>query len=360
MSDRASAAVFAGVGQPFELRTFPVPVPRGVEVVVQVTACTLCGSDVHSVHGRRTVPTPSILGHEILGRIVAFGPDAKRHDFAGQPLQIGDRVTWAIVASCGNCFYCQRDLPQKCEYQTKYGHEPLRPGYELTGGLADHCWLAPGTAILHIPEELSDSVACPANCATATVAAAMRLAGDLKGRRVLIMGAGMLGVTATAWASAHHADEVICCDVDPSRLANAEAFGATRLTSPETLAAVVADCTSKHGVDITIELTGAPEAFETALPLSRLGASVILIGSVFPTRPTSLLLEQIVRRCLTLRGNHNYAAPDLQEAIAFLTQHHAEFPFDSLVARWFPLSDVASAFAVSPKEALRVGIRNDN
>ncbi len=358
MSDLATAAVFVGVDQPFEMRTFPVPTPHGTEVVVQVTACTLCGSDLHSVHGRRTVPMPTILGHEILGRIVAFGPDAARLDFAGQPLQIGDRITWSIVASCGNCFYCRRGLPQKCEHQTKYGHEPLRPGYELTGGLADHCWLAAGTAMLRIPDELPDSVACPANCATATVAAAMSLAGDLQDRRVLVMGAGMLGVTATAWARSHGAEQVICCDVNPDRLALAESFGATRLASPEELPGVVSACTSGRGVDITLELTGAPDAFELALPLSRLGGSVILIGSVFPTRPVPLLLEQVVRRCLTLRGNHNYAARDLQAAIEFLAKHQDEYPFAALVAEWFPLSRVAGAFAVSPKQALRVGIRN--
>lgn len=359
MSQLARAAVFVGAGQPFEMRDFSVPTPRGSEVVVQVTACTLCGSDLHSVHGRRAVPIPTILGHEILGRIIAFGPDALRHDQAGQPLRIGDRITWGIVASCGTCFYCLRGLTQKCEHQTKYGHESLRPGYELTGGLADHCLLSAGTAMVRIPDDLLDSVACPANCATATVAAAMAMAGDLQGRRVLLLGAGMLGVTAAAWAREHGAEQIICCDVDPARLAAAESFGATRLASPAELPHVVASSTGGYGVDLTIELTGAPEAFEAALPLSRLGGSIILIGSVFPSRPVPLLLEQIVRRCLTLRGNHNYAAQDLQAAIGFLAKHHRDYPFASLVAEWFPLADVAKAFAVSPTQALRVGVRTE-
>lgn len=356
MSEVATAAVFAGVGQPFEMRNFPVPIPVGSEVVVQVTACTLCGSDLHSVHGRRTVPTPTILGHEILGRIVAFGPDAPRHDFARQPLRLGDRVTWSIVANCGTCFYCLRDLPQKCERQTKYGHEPLRPGYELTGGLADHCLLVTGTAILRIPDELSDAIACPANCATATVAAAMSRAGDLTGRSILIMGAGMLGMTAAAWARVQGAGLIICCEIDPQRLKVAAAFGATHLTSPEELPGVISAVTSGHGVDVIMELTGAPEAFETVLPLSRMGGRVILIGSVYPTRPVPLLLEQVVRRCVTLVGIHNYTPKELQAAVDFLTQHHAEFPFASLVGEWFPLSELSRAIAVPGNRAFRVGI----
>ncbi len=168
------------------------------------------------------MPLPTILGHETLGLVAEFGPTAPRVDAAGRPLNVGDRVTWAIVAHCGDCFYCRRDLPQKCERQTKYGHEPTRPGGELTGGLAGHCLLAPGTSIFLVPEGLSDASACPANCAGATVAAAIEAAGPLDGARVLVIGSGMLGVTATAWSALSAPQHVIASDVDsrPARLAS--------------------------------------------------------------------------------------------------------------------------------------------
>ena len=360
METNSRAAIFHAVDQPLELRTIPWPTLQGSEYLIRITACTLCGSDLHSVHGRRKVPTPTVLGHEILGRIEAFGPAAPRTDFAGNALEIGDRVTWAIVASCGTCFYCQRGLSQKCEQQTKYGHEAVRPGYELTGGLADYCHLAPGTAIFRVPDDLPDAVACPANCATATVAGAMVLAGDLVGRTVLIMGAGMLGVTGMAWAKAHGAALVIGCDVDAERLRVAAAFGADRLVTPSELAEAVASCTTGHGVDIALEMTGSPEAFEAALPLTRMGGTIVLIGSVFPSRPVPLLLEQVVRRCLTLQGNHNYSPQDLQAALEFLARHHREFPFESLVTDWFPLTDVARAFEASSSRSLRIGIRESS
>ena len=105
---KATAAVFRGVGMPIELMNWPLPEPAAGGVLVEVVACTLCGSDLHSIHGRRTVPTPSVLGHEILGRIAAFGPGHGPVDRAGVPLAVGDRVTWAIVASCGACFFCER------------------------------------------------------------------------------------------------------------------------------------------------------------------------------------------------------------------------------------------------------------
>jgi alcohol dehydrogenase len=353
----AQAAVFHAPDTPLELREFPLPAPRVSEVLVEVIACTLCGSDLHSLHGRRNVPTPTVLGHEILGRVAAFGPLAPRRDAAGQPLEVGSRVTWSIVANCGDCFYCRRGLPQKCQRQTKYGHEPLCPGGELTGGLADHCLLAPGTAIFRVPDEISDATVCPANCATATIAAAIDAAGELKDRSVLIMGAGMLGVTATAWARSAGAEHVITCDLSPERLSLASAFGATHTCSPDAAASVVEAQTAGYGVDVAVELTGSPEAFEALLPLIRLGGRAIVIGSVFPSRPVPLLLEQLVRRCLTLRGIHNYAPQHLRAAIEFLASSR-EYPFETLVAEWHPLAAINDVVASSQtSRALRVGIR---
>jgi alcohol dehydrogenase len=322
-----------------------------------VIACTLCGSDLHSIHGRRSVPVPTILGHEILGRVVAFGPDAPRVDAANQPLGLRDRVTWAIVASCGDCFYCGHDLPQKCERAFKYGHEPLRPGRELSGGLADHCLLAPGTAIFRVPDEIPDAVACPASCATATVACALEAAGPIAGRVVLVLGAGMLGITSTAWSRALGACEVIVCDSNDDRLAVAVGFGATKTTSPTRVAEIVTEATGGRGVDIALELSGAPEAIEETLPLLRTGGTLVLVGSVYPTRPVPIAPERIVRGCITVRGVHNYAPRHLHAALMFLALH-PQYPFGTLVSSWRPLEELDDVVTSDPLPgALRFGIR---
>jgi alcohol dehydrogenase len=351
------AAVFTGPGLPLELREIPIPALREGEILVEVAACTICGSDLHSLEGRRSVPLPTILGHEILGRIAGFGPEAPQRDAAGRPLRPGDRVTWSLVASCGDCFYCGRSLPQKCERQTKYGHEPLRPGRELTGGLAGHCVLVPGTAIFHVPESLDDATACPANCATATVGAALEAAGPIAGTRVLVMGAGMLGVTTAAWARSLGAEGVIACDTSPGRLALAQAFGATRTSGPDDLADAVSADTGGHGVDVAFEMTGSPEAFEAMVPLLRLGGVAVLVGSVYPARPVPIALEQVVRRCLTLRGVHNYSPRHLQAALELL-EAQPRFPFAALVAGWRPLSELSQALdGAASSGGLRIGCR---
>ena len=267
-------------------------------------------------------------------------------------------MTWAIVASCGQCFACGRSLPQKCERKVKYGHEALAPRRELTGEVwrSIACW-HPGSAIFRVPDSLPDETACPANCATATVAGAIEAAGELTGRSVLIMGCGMLGVTAAAWARALGCSNVIVCDIDPDRRKLARSFCATAAVCPEELAACVSETTAGRGVDAAIEVTGSPDAFEQVYPLLRIGGTLVLVGATYPSRPVLLTMENVVRRCLTIRGLHNYAPRHLQSAIDFLAAH-PELPFPSLVSPWQPLEGVESAVARGlARDALRLGVR---
>src|SRR5262249_43588288 len=93
--------LFHGRDRPLELARFPVPQPRGAELLVRVVGCTLCSSDLHTQAGRRPAPTPTVLGHEVVGRIEAFGREAPPHDFRGKALTVGDRVSWSVAAGCG-------------------------------------------------------------------------------------------------------------------------------------------------------------------------------------------------------------------------------------------------------------------
>jgi alcohol dehydrogenase len=358
MTGQSLAAVFHGTASQIELQHLPTPVPRGAEILVRVESCTLCGSDLHSYEGRRKVPVPTILGHEIVGRIEAFGPDAVRSDAAGCSLEIGSRVVWGLVAACGECFYCQRDLSQKCLRSVKYGHESFRSGYELLGGLAEHCLLMPGTAIVRLPEDLSLNTISPSGCATATIAAALEPIDTLKDRTICITGAGLLGLTASAMACSRGASAVIVCDLHEERRARAKVFGATHCVTPDELPAVLKEVTGGHGADVGLEVSGAPAAFHTLWPQLRLGGSLILVGAVFPSEPISLAMEQIVRRNLTIRGIHNYGPRHLSQAVEFLQEIQQVYPFDSIVSQWFSLQNVAAALSEAMNPAnIRVGVK---
>lgn len=351
------AAIFHGAGRDLEMCRVACPQPRGDEVLVRVLGCTLCGSDLHTFDGRRETPLPTILGHEIVGEISCFGDSDARSDLAGRELRIGDRVTWSIVANCGSCFFCLRDLPQKCLASVKYGHEPVRPGRELLGGLAEHCLLAPGTAIVRLPDELPLSVACPASCATATISAAVAAVGNVQGRNVCLFGAGLLGLTACAMLRVAGAANIICVEVSESRRGRAMGFGATHVVAPDQLARTADATTERHGFDAVLELSGSPAAFESGFHSLRRGGTLVLVGSVFPTPPVAISPEQIVRRNLTIRGIHNYAPHDLLHAVEFLTNHHYDFPFAELVAEWFPLDAAAEAFTRSHDSSnIRIGV----
>lgn len=356
MSSLARAAVFLGANQPLQIQQGLVPSARPDEVVVETLGCTLCGSDVHSRFGRRKVATPTILGHEILGKVVSFGEGVPPVDARNVLLSIGDRVTWAIVANCGGCHYCHRELPQKCERAFKYGHEVHKPTHAWSGGLASHCVLVPHTSIFKVPAELDSRSVLPANCATATTAAALRAAGAIHDRIVLVMGAGMLGLTACAMASARGAAAVICCDVQPQRRELALAFGATAVTSPEELAVCVRQASSGYGADAVLEMSGATVAMASALEVLGIGGVLVEVGAVFPVAELHVLPENLVRRQWTLRGVHNYAPQDLSSALQFL-QENPQFPFASLVSAQYSLDEIDQAFTVAASgQHLRVAV----
>jgi putative phosphonate catabolism associated alcohol dehydrogenase len=236
-------------------------------------------------------------------------------------------VTWPVAVSCRSCFFCDDGLPQKCEALYKYGHARGLLG----GGLAEHVLLRPGTAVLRVPDGLSDRVVAPANCATATSAAVLRAAGELAGRSVLVLGAGMLGLAACAMAKAAGAS-VFVHDPEPACRERAAAFGASE-GEP-----------SPRGADVVLELAGVAASVRAALERVRIGGTVVLAGTVAPTPGIDLDPERIVRRMLTLRGVHNYHPRDLVTALDFLAGPGRALPFESLVGATFPLTRAEDAF----------------
>lgn len=348
-------AVFTGPGRSFHVETLSTTSLAPGEVLVRVRLCTLCGSDLHTFTGRRHGPTPCVLGHEMVGEVAEL--NGEKRDASGHPLAIGDRVTWAVADSCGACFFCTHDLPQKCESLKKYGHHAHNGGRGPSGGLATHCQLWPGTAVVTVPAAVPDEVAAPAMCATATVAAALRQAGQLHGGTVLILGAGMLGLNAAAMAASAGAT-VIVADTNSERLDTARRFGAKHTTTVAELPARLSEVTSGRGVDVVLELAGVSPSVETALRSARVGGTVVLVGSVFPVPAVAVNPETLVRRCLRIVGSHNYAPADLVAAMRFLAGAGSGFPFAELVARTLPLADVDEAFRLAEAEKpYRIGVR---
>lgn len=337
------------------LETLEVPPLQPGEALVRVLCCALCGSDIHTVRGRRTTAVPTVLGHEVTGTVEALPPgEPVLVDYFGQPVGEGDRITWSVVVSCGQCALCATGLPQKCKHLFKYGHERLLAGTAPSGGLSQLCVLRPATTVFRVPDNLSDAVVSSANCATATVAAALRACGSLEGASILIQGAGMLGLTAAAMAQTRGAARIFVTDPDPRRRLHAASFGASYVLdsseSSVSLADSIRDWTIGEGVDAAFEFSGNPEAVESGVPLLRTGGTYVLAGAVFPERPVALDVEQVVRGMLHIRGVHNYAPQDLGTALEFLEKSARLFPFESLITRSFPLCESNEAFMFADQE----------
>jgi threonine dehydrogenase-like Zn-dependent dehydrogenase len=203
-------------------------------------------------------------------------------------------------------------------------------------------------------------VAAPVNCAVATVAGGLRLAGDLAGKKVCIVGAGMLGMMAIAMAKSMNASSIIAMDIDPQRLGKAKRFGADRtleLSGKPTPAEILHHAGLGDGADMVFELSGGAASMELSLELLKIGGVAIWIGGTYPQRTTAVSGEKVIRKLLTIKGLHNYNAEDFMHAVYFVEQQHQAFPFSELVEREYELDDVNSAFEFAVKQKpIRVGI----
>lgn len=323
------AAVWAGTSD-IEVRTVPIPELAAGEVLVRIRLATVCGSDLHTVSGRRPAACPSVLGHEAVGEVIGVGPGAK--------VQVGQRIIWSVTVACGTCARCRTGRSAKCQTVRKVGHEPFDGDWPLSGSYAAHVVLPRGTAIAAVPETLPDAVAAPAACATATVMATLEAAGDLSGRRVLIGGAGMLGLTAVA-ACAEAGAEVQVIDRNADRMTLATRFGGRPADG--------------NPVDVAIDYTGSSAAVSDALGRLDVGGTLVLAGSVTPGPALAVDPETVVRHWLTITGVHNYEPRHLHRAVDFLARTRDRYAWQSLVTEPVPLSEIGSALRPPPAGKLR-------
>ncbi len=363
LGKECKAAVFSEVGKPLEMRQFKLPhkLEPGA-ALCKVKMSTICGSDLHTISGRRTESAPLILGHEIIGEIVALGSDLKNDGF-GDKLEVGDRVSWSIMASCGRCFYCKLDLPQKCEKLHKYGHTCCNEPPHLTGGYAEYIYLFPGTAIYKIPADIPDEIVTPANCALSTVINAVETIGLDKKENVLIQGAGLLGLNLVALAVEAGVKKIFVTDVVKSRLDLAGKFGANFCINVKDLAckevvSQIRNQTDGYGVDVAFEICGVKEAVGLAVESLRIGGRYLIAGLVMPGSDLGIDGNLLTRKYLTIKGIHNYNPKHLGMALRFLEKYSQKYPYDELVGRVLSLSQINEAVELaSTGKHIRIGVR---
>jgi putative phosphonate catabolism associated alcohol dehydrogenase len=336
-------------GKKLELIQKDLPELKEGEILVKNTFTTLCRSDLYTFKGIRKEKSPTILGHEITGYIVAFGPNCPTFDNRGEKLKLGDRITWAIYASDPEDPNSKKGFPQKAKNIFKYGHEQITEDSNFHGGLSQYTIIRKFTPLVILKDIVSDRVAALINCSVATMAAAMRLAGDLRNKHVLISGAGMLGIVGSAMASSLGAKTVSSLDIDTDRLTISKVFGSNYTGNN------VSEFNRKF--DIIIETSGVPEVMTSSLQQVEIGGVAVWLGAVFPQADLKINAEFIVRNLITIKGLHNYNDFDLISAVDFIERHINVFDFEKLIEGDFNLQSVNEAFDYAvDQNPYRVGI----
>ncbi|XP_038072858.1 L-threonine 3-dehydrogenase-like [Patiria miniata] len=311
-----------------------IPEISAGQVLAKIRLATICGSDVHTMQGKRIEETPSILGHEGVAEIVH---DERRNHGNLSP---GDRITFSVMDSCGECERCTQGLTQKCAKLFKYGHSSIHVRTGLSGCYASHIVLHEGTRIVKLPENVTDKMAAPINCALATMVNAM---GSFEHKRasqksVLVQGAGLLGIYACALLHDAGFGKIYCSDPKPNRLKMVPLFGGSPIQSGKEC-----EVLQDGEIDIVIEVCGVGSAIALGMRLLKPGGTYILAGLVHPDSLLNVTAESIIRKCLTIKGVHNYSHQHLDEAVAFLSRTASKYPYEQLVGPAFSLNQFESA-----------------
>jgi 2-desacetyl-2-hydroxyethyl bacteriochlorophyllide A dehydrogenase len=308
----------------------------GDDVLVRVAAIGLCGTDHRIWTGARAVRYPRVMGHELIGTVVAHGPAAA--------VRTGDRVAVEPNYSCGTCPLCREGNKNLCLGR-------VAVGIDVDGGFAERvkvparcCWPAPDgvdDAQLMMAEPL------------AVVVRAVGRGRPAAGESVAVLGVGSLGLLAVQVLRARGA-RVLAVGRSGRRLDLARDLGAVEVATTATgdHGRVAREFSRREGVDLVIETAGTPEAVAQAVELVRPGGRVILTG--LPHEPSSLSFFPVVRREVTIAGSMIYQE-EFPEAIRLLAS--GKVRPEPLLTHRFALAEIRAAFAAhATPEAIKVAL----
>lgn len=323
------------------------PEPGPDEVLVAVELCGLCGTDLEEYsRGPVSVPVsvpnpltgaaaPIVLGHEIVGTVVAHGAN-------GNGPAIGTRVIPDVVLGCGGCWWCRRHQEGLCP-------DGAVIGLHADGGLAQYV-VCPAATCVVVPEAVGPEVAVFAEPASVAVRA-VRKTGDLTGATLAVIGAGTVGMLVAQVARAAGAGQVIAVDPVPGRRELAVRLSADAALSPEEAAAGVAARTAGAGADAVLECSGAPGTLAAAVRLARSGGTVVLVGFRDADEPLPLLPVVLGEKRLSGSAAHLWDE-DVTAAVRLLTAGIVD-PRQLPAAR-IPLSQVVTGGFAAPPPGRKV------
>jgi len=317
-----------------EMKDFSVPEPGHGQVLVQVKASTICGSDIRAIYHEHVGKGAEgyqgvIAGHEPCGQIVAEGPGLKR-------FKTGDRVIIYHISGCGVCNDCRRGYMISCT-----SHHRAAYGWQRDGGMAPYL-IADEKDLVYLPDELSYIDGAQVACGFGTVYEGLEKIGISGNDAVLVVGLGPVGLAALMLAKALGANKLIGVDVVQERLDLAEKLGLADhvLTASANNAEEIRKLTGGHGVERAIDASGNDKGRLTAIQATRKWGKVVFIGeggtvNFEPSR-------DIIHDQITLYGSWVTSIWKMEELVEKLVRWNIH-PED-LVTDTFSLENVSAAY----------------
>ncbi|MCD7441880.1 L-idonate 5-dehydrogenase [Streptomyces lincolnensis] len=307
------------------------PAPGPGQALVAVRYGGVCGSDLHYWRhggvGDFRLKEPMLLGHEVVGTVVSYG------DGASGPVP-GTAVAVHPATPCGVCPECADGRRNVCRDTRYLGSAARFP--HVQGGFAAQVTV-PAEQLRPLPPGLELRRAALAEPLSVALHA-VRRAGDVRGRHVLVTGAGPIGCLVVAAARAAGAAHVTVTDLLPAALAYASAAGADTLVRADD----PADPGWPSEVDIAVEASGVAAGLDTCLRLVRRGGVLVQLG-MLPPGPSPFAGNLVVSREIELRGAFRFDG-EFDEALALLATEPA---FDELISAVVPVREAESAFALA-------------
>jgi threonine dehydrogenase-like Zn-dependent dehydrogenase len=341
------ALAFADFGR-VEVVDVPKPeIQEDTDVIVRVTTTAICGSDLHIVHGRIPGMTPgSTLGHEFTGVVEHAGGAVKK--FAA-----GDRVLASFIVPCGECWYCERKLFNRCPELRVFGYGAFFG--DLSGGQAEYVRVPNADICLHsLTGDLSDEQALFAGDIFSTAYDGAAIANIQPGDSVVVQGCGPVGLMALQVVKSFSPSVVYAIDTVADRLQMAEKFGARPVDANSVhVPSFIQDETGGRGADVLLECVGAIPALIGAIDIIRPGGCISVIG-VYSEPEIELPLNVSFVKGIDIKFCGTANVVGRWDATLGLIGRGEAHP-DQIISHRLNLSDAVQGYALfEAREALKV------
>ena len=319
-------AIMLAPGQ-IEFRQVERPKPLSHEILIQIKRIGVCGSDIHVYHGRHPYTHyPIVQGHEVSGLIAEIGANVTG-------FTKGEQVVFMPQIFCGTCFPCRNHMEHICDELKVMGFQ--------SNGAAQEYYSVPASKVLKVPSVISLDQAAMIEPIAVAVHALSRF-GDVRGKKVIVLGAGTIGNLVAQAALALGASKVLITDISEYKLTKARACGISYVinSTKVNLGDEIVKQFGPDKADVILECVGIQDTIHQAVENARKGSVIVIVGVFGKTPAVDLGLVQ--DRELILAGTLMYTKKDYECAIRLVEQ--GLLNLDAMITHRFPFSAYPEAY----------------